>query len=111
MPKVGETATGNIAPQGNGHKFSLSKDGQPYTIKSVAPGEPWSNEHGTFTPYNCEFEAGGNGGSPERQNIIVRQHSQEMALRYAHIKGASPTLDDEFRKVIDWFDADAKGAK
>lgn len=51
----------------------------------------------------------------ERNARIQRQHSQEMALRYAAMVVASakgdemidaPTLDNSFRAVIDWFEED-----
>ncbi len=38
---------------------------------------------------------------------IVRQHSQEMALRKCAIEGAMPKTADELRKLIDWFQHDA----
>ncbi len=61
---------------------------------------------------------GGKGGgrSPEENARIMRQHSQEMALRYAAIKQAQGVLPEDFKpsdlfKVADLFDADAKAAK
>jgi hypothetical protein len=63
--------------------------------------------------YGLKFKktpAGGfrpGGRSPEDSKQIVRQHSQEMALRYCALKGAKPDMG-ELRKVIDWFQRDAE---
>jgi hypothetical protein len=67
-----------------------------------------------LTQYGTKFKkakgagfAGGGGRSPEDRKSIVRQHSQEMALRYCTLKGAKPDMG-ELRKVIDWFQRDAE---
>jgi hypothetical protein len=63
-----------------------------------------------------QFQGGGGGGkSPEQQNAIQRQHSQEMALRYAAIRAEKGQLPEPFsledlRKVIDWFENDINPA-
>lgn len=60
---------------------------------------------------------GGGGRSPEENKRIVRQHSQEMALRFATATGWLAELDltddqvtDEVLKIIrhltDWFEKD-----
>lgn len=70
------------------------------------------------TQYGWKFKkAQSNGGgfagkSPEQQRSIVRQHSAEMALRYAAIRAGQGKLPDDFsleqlRPVIDWFVRDA----
>jgi hypothetical protein len=71
--------------------------------------------------YNIEYEesngfnniknitpAGGNtpAASDNRQNSIIRQHSQEMALRYFSITQEGLSLES-LVKIIDWFEADA----
>jgi hypothetical protein len=50
---------------------------------------------------------------PERSARILRQHSQEMALRYLTVSGfsvdpenRSVALEQNVRPIIDWFDAD-----
>lgn len=65
-----------------------------------------------------QFGGGGGGGgrSPEENARIMRQHSQEMALRYAAIKASLGSLTADFKPetlkpIIDWFDADAKAAQ
>jgi hypothetical protein len=54
---------------------------------------------------------GGNfkGKSPDQQASIVRQHSQESALRYHAQLGDKPTLEN-LRETIDWFVDDANKA-
>lgn len=80
-PSVGETISGDLTDNGQwGKKF-----------KKAASGG---------------FNRGGQ--SPEVQRSIVRQHSQGMALQYMAAKGITEfKLDDDFRKVIDWFVKDA----
>jgi hypothetical protein len=62
------------------------------------------------------------GKSPDQQASIVRQHSQEMALRYLAIFGDSAleandadglitSLVGEVKPIIDWFEADANKAQ
>jgi hypothetical protein len=90
---------------------------------STAPPQPGAKLDLTLEPHK-RFEdklkasrvrqgafGGGAAMSPERTNAIQRQHSQEMALRYAAIKGNKELLPDPFtledlRKVIDWFEKD-----
>ena len=50
----------------------------------------------------------GRGRSPEDTRRIQRQHSQEMALRYAAIQNVRGQLPDTFKvddlkPIIDWF--------
>lgn len=59
---------------------------------------------------------GGGGGwrprDPDESRMIVRQHSQEMALRYCDVRARQGKLPAEFTltdlaKVVDWFQKDA----
>lgn len=90
-PKVGETLTGELSQNGSwGLKF-----------KKAAGGGP-------------------GGRSPEQQKQIVRQHSQEMAIRFASATNSFRDLDlgnrnevgavlnEGLRPLIDWFEKDAK---
>lgn len=78
-PKVGDTLDGDFTDDGKQFKFKKANN------------------------FN-----GRGGMSPEQQKAIVRQHSQDMALRYMDVKGITDfKLDDSFRKVIDWFEKDA----
>jgi hypothetical protein len=61
-------------------------------------------------------DSGGGGGGgrrepdPERQRSIVRQHSQEMALRYAAIRASEKTFAlSEVAAIADFFERDANG--
>lgn len=45
--------------------------------------------------------------SSNRQNSIIRQHSQEMALRYFTSKGETTFDIDDLKNMIDWFAKDA----
>jgi hypothetical protein len=82
---------------------SREYNGKTYhTVKSIVNG--------------ANGAAGGNGETQDvRQNSIIRQHSQEMALRYMAIqveaqgsaeKGMPDT--ETLRKLIDWFQRDAR---
>src|SRR6266496_505545 len=42
----------------------------------------------------------------ERGARIQRQHSQEMAIRYAALLGEVPSLDKHLKGLIDWFEDD-----
>lgn len=44
-------------------------------------------------------------GNDDRSNRIERQHSQEMAIRYAAYSGLK-LKTDELRSLIDWFQRD-----
>jgi hypothetical protein len=86
-PVVGETIDANLQPSSNPHF--------PPLLKANFSG------------------GGGQGGgrSPEQTAAIQRQHSQEMALRYAAIRAEKELLPEPFkledlRKVIDWFEKD-----
>jgi hypothetical protein len=75
---------------------------------STIEGEVSQDEYGfKFKKTPAGGFAGGGGKTPEQQKSIVRQHSQEMALRYCTLKGAKPAMG-ELRKVIDWFQRDAE---
>ena len=61
------------------------------------------------------YNGGGGGGGrqrdPKESAQIQRQHSQEMALRYAAIRAEKEMLPEPFklgdlRAVIDWFEED-----
>lgn len=96
------------------------KPGNPVTVGTVLDGEIQPTQFaGKFKFKRSNNGYGGGGGkgrSPEENAKIVRQHSQEMALRYAAIRAEKELLPNPFKlsdlkAVIDWFDADAKAAK
>ncbi len=51
-------------------------------------------------------QAGGFSRSPDETKRIVRQHSQEMAIRWASIRTEGVGTREELKGLIDWFDAD-----
>lgn len=79
-------------------------------------GDKGTVDAGKFkkTPKPGAFGGGGGGGgwsgrkSPEDQAQIVRQHSQEMALRYCAVTQKTDITLEELTELIEWFDADAK---
>lgn len=90
-PKPGEQLTGELVPNGSfGLRFKKAQAQQ------------------------------GGGRSPEQQKQIVRQHSQEMAIRFASATNSFRDLDlgnrnevgavlnEGLRPLIDWFEKDAK---
>ena len=89
-PQVGETLTGTLEDGYQGKKkFKVERQGG---------------------------FGGGGGRSPEESARITRQHSQEMALRYAAIRAQQGKLPDTFsladlKIITDKFDEDAKGAQ
>ena len=46
--------------------------------------------------------------SRERQNSIIRQHSQEMSLRYFQARNDTEFTLDALKEMIDWFENDAQ---
>lgn len=69
---------------------------------------------GNFRGGGQRSSSSGSASSPLRKSPddldrrIVRQHSQEMALRFLTLQGVgSPPSLEDLKPVIDWFDADA----
>lgn len=115
------------------HTLTQKKDGphgQPQPgdeiFGSIVDGGVWPSGDAKPPKLKREQQGGYAGGGysggggrpedPERSRRIVRQHSQEMALRYATIRqqqGQLPesfSLDDLF-VIADKFDADAGNGK
>lgn len=85
VPASGSTIDGEVSPSQYGLKFK----------KAQQPG------------------GGGRGRSPEDTKQIVRQHSQEMALRYCTVRATQGKLPETFdmvdlRSIVDWFQRDAE---
>ena len=137
MSKVRITAvrkTGDTDSHGN---FVFSVDGEdetgtPFTDAYLAQKAQEPRESGIWEGYYLTENKKGNpwlrreskpqgqpiGRSepdPARQHSIIRQHSQEMALRYLAVKAELGTVEKEFKPedltpIIDWFAKDAGGA-
>jgi hypothetical protein len=112
------------------YALTLDANGQTvtadwFTKASTPPPSPGSVLEGTIEPseYGPKFKkarngfgGGGRPRDPQENARIMRQHSQEMALRYAHIRCLQEQLPTDFKLsdlkvIVDWFDADAKAAK
>jgi hypothetical protein len=108
---------------------SVDAGGQPYTITKVSPTghtdsygnisfnldiEPAGAQEGTApqSPPARQSNGGGTygGRSPETQERIERQHSQEMALRWFAMIGGIPGDAKDYtakiRAMTDWFQRD-----
>lgn len=99
-PQVDETVEGDFTQRNGEWKFK----------KASAPPQ------GTSSSGSQDYGRGSGGGkSPDTQASIVRQHSQEMGLRWASLQrfgegsAGNFTLDD-LADVIDWFETDANKA-
>lgn len=79
------------------------KEGSPGpSVGEVLSGDLTQGQYG-WKFKKAQANGGGFGGkSPEQQRSIVRQHSQMEAKGVREFK-----LDDDFRKVINWFQEDA----
>lgn len=108
--------------QGTGHAIHKRKSSSPAPV----PGEVIDAE---IVHKNGKVElkrvwkqngSGGGGGftgagkSPEQQRSIVRQHSQDMAIRHCQILHLRGELGDVYnveklKPIIDWFVRDAEG--
>lgn len=112
-----------IKVEGDEGAYELSKKASsaaPEVGQSIEVAQVVPPKEGTTFPPKIKLAfgggRGGNGRSPEEAARIMRQHSQEMALRYAAIKQAQGQLPADFKpsdlfKLADHFDADAKAAK
>ena len=92
QPTVGETVDADVVP---------GKDGLRPKLKAVQAAKG----------------SGGGGRSPQERAEIVRQHSQDMALRAIELMSArnlipedGPKTTELVQKYADWFDADVKRA-
>jgi hypothetical protein len=103
-PKVGETYYGTITPGKYGPMFkSEKKDGGGSGAPRRSRGSDWTPEAQR---------------DPERSARILRQHSQEMAIRLlppdAKIFTNGPDgigrPNEKFTALVDWFDADVNQA-
>lgn len=106
----------------NGDRIKSKKveeGGQNYTIVSVAQRESYSDSYGNvgydiaIEPQNgapraqvAPQRAAATGWSDDRGNRIERQHSQEMAIRYAALKGLKDITPHDMVALIDWFARD-----
>lgn len=123
--QYGDMKTYTVKVDGDQAPYQLNKKaaspapdvGQTIQVESVTPDPEgkWPAKIKMVAPNKGGF-GGGGGMSPEREAKIMRQHSQEMALRYAAIKNAQGKLPDDFKpsdlfKIADLFDHDANGAK
>jgi hypothetical protein len=87
-------------------------------------GEMWDNRQKKTNPkapdYKCkDVECDGLIWPPKKveqkfsgrnDDQIIRQHSQEMALRYFEAKAKKDFTPEELIKLINFFEKDAKGA-
>lgn len=86
------------------------------TVGETVEGTLESTSFGTkFKKAQTNGFGGGRPRDPKESARIIRQHSQQMALLYAGLRAEKELLPDPFsladlKKVIDWFDADAKAA-
>lgn len=101
-PTVGQTISGDIIEE---------------TITPKSGGEPFKKRKLKKTPQG-NFGGGGGGGggkgmTPEREAAIVRQHSQEMSLRFFAITGfpEGQSALECIKTQTDWFYDDATGGE
>jgi hypothetical protein len=78
-------------------------------IKPNAPDFKCKDTNCGWVKWPSKPKTNGYGKTPEEQKSIVRQHSQEMALRYAGLKGKKDIKPAELIKLVDWFQKDANG--
>ncbi len=112
-PEIGELVALDLedGPYGTKAKLDfertkeLPQNGVQMRSRKPSPHEVSSGSKGSWTP---ESER-----DPERAARILRQHSQEMALRFVAYAGTTGPADfetmwcDDFLKpIIDWFDQD-----
>jgi hypothetical protein len=89
----------------HGH-ISFNMEIQPVTIpedrsKGAVPVQTVQQSSG-----NAPQTRPNGGGYEDRGNRIERQHSQEMAIRYAALKGLKDITPKDMVALIDWFARD-----
>jgi hypothetical protein len=111
-PQEGEQIAGHLEEGKYSEKFKLDFE----ATKELNQGGTGSQSHETST--GATRSAKGNWQpeserDPERAARILRQHSQEMALRYVALTGLDvdpenrqPALEQIVKPFIDWFDQD-----
>lgn len=122
--KFGQMKSYTVKVEGDETAYEISRKAAtpaPTIGQKIEVAEVNDTSEGKYPPklklaFGGQGGKGGGGMTPQREAQIIRQHSQEMALRYATIKQAQGKLPDEFTpsdlfKIADLFDADAKGAK
>jgi len=95
-PEEGQSVFGEVSEGDYGPRFKQAKGGGG------------SSDYGSRSSGAGNFKGGGK--SPDQQASIVRQHSQEMCLRWLEVHGHAPDGLDGLRPIIDWFEADANKA-
>jgi len=91
------------------------KQGTPVpTPGEVLPGNVEDSQYGKKYKAPRTGNSGGNSGGgfkndPEREKKIVRQHSQEMAIRYVAAADIMLNGIGNLAPIIDWFEKDAFG--
>lgn len=82
-------------------------------VGSTIEGEVTQSQYGLkFAKHKKDGGGGGFKRSPAENKKIVRQHSQEMALRREFnliASGMGPLQSDELKRLIQWFENDANG--
>ena len=113
-PSVGEIVAGNLEEGNFGPKFKIDYDttkelSQPTLQTTTPPGgssEVKTTSKGSWQP---ESER-----DPERAARILRQHSQEMALRLITLTGFTEdgpkSWQTQLQEIADWFDQDVNQA-
>lgn len=102
-PQVGEQLAGHLEPGKFGDKLKIDFEATKELGGSRPSGgssEARSGSKGNWQPESQR--------DPERAARILRQHSQEMALRYCALLGDRVPLDQIFR-IANQFDADVIG--
>jgi len=98
IPAPGTTLNGNIQPDPKG-KFA----------DSFRQDRNGGSPQATGRPQTASNANSGGGMTDEREKKIIRQHSQEMALRYIDAAQVSITGIQDVKPIIQWFVDDAMG--
>lgn len=120
--KFGPMKSYTVKVEGDDGAYEISRKAAspaPTIGQKIEVEEVNDTSGGKYPPkLNLAFAKGGKGGgrSPEETARIQRQHAQEMGIRWAALAHARGKLPEDFTidnltPIIDWFDADTKGAK
>lgn len=121
--KFGPMKSYTVKVEGDETAYEISRkadSGAPNVGQKIEVESVTDMSGGKYPPkIKLAYSKGGGGGggmTPQREAQIIRQHSQGMAIEWAALAHTRGTLPDGFKladltQIIDWFDADAKGAK
>lgn len=121
--KFGPMKSYTVKVEGDDGSYEISRKAStqaPTVGQKIEVAEVTADPNGKYPPKLKMAYAGGGGGkggkSPEEQARITRMAAQKAAIEWARLTHERGKLPDDFTidnltPIVDWFVADANGAK